>query len=274
MKMGKGKILVGLLVAGVFHWYLRLLPSPFKSVPLSAHELLEALRKKDEAIAIEPYEEKQNRKVVQTSRVEEDASLSDEKAKYLGEFKNRVKTETQGIGKGAFREGRSLPIVPVPSDTLTDSTSGIKMSELMAFGASPHDLGKEVGVGNQTVLNTDPVKYASFINRIANQVYEPWVVRAREAVRLLYGEGRKLESNTYITRLQVVMDSAGDIRAIQTLQGSGIDELDRAPKEAFWDIEKFPHPPEQMFKGENLVRFVYEFHFEWQTSAFNIISPI
>lgn len=268
LKGSKNWILwLGFLMVAVVHWELRLLPSPL--IPRELAEL-EARRKVDDAIAIEPYEEKQNRKVVQSSRVQEDPALKDKEAKYLGEFRNRVKKETQGIARGPFREGRDTPSAPVPSEK-GEGDGGPRLADLMAFGATPHDLGDEIGAGNQTVLNTDPVKYASFINRIANQIYEPWVVRAREAVRLIYGEGRKLEANTYITKLQIVMDSTGEVRAIQTLRGSGIDELDDAPKQAFWDVEPFPHPPDQMFKKENLVRFIYEFHFEWQTSSFNIV---
>lgn len=266
-----GRFLLFFFLAAAFHWSLGTLPSPLQT---AFQREWEARNERDKAIAIEPYEEKLQRKVVQTSRAEQDLLAENEKAKYLGEFKNRVKVETRGLGKGSFREGRNLPLAPVPSEKGQED-NGLKLSELMAFGSSPNVLGSEIQLGNHTVLNTDPVKYASFINRIANQVYEPWVIRAREAVRLLYGEGKRLDSSTYITRLQIVMDSGGDIRAIQTLQGSGVDELDEAPKQAFWDVEKFPHPPEQMFKDEGLVRFVYEFHFEWQSSAFQIIpSPI
>lgn len=259
---------LGVLVMTFVHWQMRHLPSPVSShdIPLlQAHKNAE-----DDAIAIDPYEEKNNRKVVQSSRVEEDESLNDQEAKHLGEHRNRVKKETQGLARGPFREGRGTPSTPVPSEK-GEGIPAPQISDLMAFGSSPHDLGDEIAAGNQTVLNTDPVKYASFINRIANEIYEPWVVRAREAVRLIYGDGRKLEANTYITKLQIVMDATGEVRAIQTLRGSGVDELDEAPKQAFWDVEPFPHPPDQMFKKENMVRFIYEFHFEWQTSSFNIV---
>ena len=70
------------------------------------------------------------------------------------------------------------------------------------------------------------------------------------------------------------MDLSGKITAIKTLQSSGIPELDEASKKAFWTTEPFPNPPEKMFTKEGTANLVYEFHFQWRTSSFNIVPDL
>ena len=86
--------------------------------------------------------------------------------------------------------------------------------------------------------------------------------------------GAELSAAVYVTKLTVVLNRNGEVASLRVLKGSGVHELDEAPKQAFWDSEPFPNPPTQMFDDDGLVRFVYEFHFEWKSSGFNIVPLI
>lgn len=261
-------LITAFLLAAVLHFALSRVPSP---LGMAARFTRQA--EDEDAIEISRVPDNDPRKtVVQTSKAKDDPKAKDAPARYGAEVRNRVAKETQSSQKGRFQEGRtaggaSLPGVEDPNG----EPSAPKLKDLLAYGASPNDFPDDIAQGNQTLLNTDPVKYASFINRIADEVYDPWVTLARDAVRTIYQLGRKLEANTYITKIRVVMDETGEVRAIQTLKSSGVAELDDAPKKAFWEVEPFPHPPSQMFEKDGLIRFTYEFHFEWRTSSFNIV---
>ena len=146
-----------------------------------------------------------------------------------------------------------------------------KISDLMIMGRSPHFLSDKIEKGNQTILNTDKVLYASFINRIAEEVYQPWVRNIEEALKTLKVLGRKLENNIYVTKLNISMDKEGEITGIQILSSCGIQVIDEAPKKAFWESEPFPNPPTQLIEEDGYIRLVYEFHFEWKSSGFNIV---
>lgn len=198
--------------------------------------------------------------IVKTER-SDDFDSKDE-ARFGGEFRNRVKEETHAPNSGAFQAGQmqdNSPNLPEGEEGLHPKLPSL--SDLMAFPRTPNRLPNDVRTGGNTLLNTDPVLYASFINRIADEIYDRWVSNARDAVQELSLSGRSPKPDTYVTKLQVVLDPDGSVTAIQTLQSSGILELDDAPKRAFWSARNFPNPPKQMFGREQLVRFVYEFHF-------------
>ncbi len=215
-------------------------------------------------VEIEKWVEPKDRSVVKTLKVPAEDSKKDESARFLGEFKNRVKKELQSPFKGRFSMG-----APPRNNDIDDGT-GPKIADLLPFGRTPNALPNDIESSTETLLNTDPVLYASFLNRVSEEIYDAWVSFARDAVSEVTRRDRRIESNTYVTRLQIVMDRSGSVMAMQTLHSSGIAELDDAPKRAFWDAEPFLNPPSQMFKNDNIVRFVYEFHFELKTSTFSI----
>jgi hypothetical protein len=239
-----------------------------------------------EPIEIERIPQEKRKPVVQTSKSEESVE-TENSAKYAGEFKNRVKKETQSSLTGLFREGKSPggqgdkmaegekkseeKEFSEDEEMAQESATGPKIADLMVLGRSPHHLSEHLEKGNQTILNTDKVLYASFINRIAEEVYQPWVGNIEEALKSIRTLGRKLESNTYVTKLNVSMDKAGEIKAIQILTSCGVTLIDDAPKKAFWGLESFPHPPVQLIEEDGFIRLVYEFHFEYKSSGFNIV---
>lgn len=213
-------------------------------------------------IVLEPWTDP--RQIVETSRGVEQEQRDKTAARFGAEFRNRVAEEMQSPLHGKFREGgRGEP--RDPEGALPPS-----LSDLTPFGRNPHVLPKDIPLGPRTLLNTDPVLYASFINRIGEEIYDPWNRYVRGVLDWLGYRGRKIESDVYITKLMVVIDREGSVTAIQTLESCGISELDETPKKAFWDMEPFPNPPEQMFKEENTAKFIYEFHIDLKRSFFNI----
>lgn len=232
---------------------------------------------KDKAIEIVTPEslEINQKQVVQTSKAE----LQDERkadANFAGEFDQRVEKETQAPLKGKFKEGLAF----APKEPLELNEKGIgesgkdtekNLKNILSLGSSPHALAKDIPMGNQTVLNTDKVRYASFVNRIADEIYQPWVEAAERVIRDFSLDKKSLEANLYVTRLRITLDAEGLVTGIQILDSSGVNELDEAPKKAFWEAESFPNPPKQLFDDDGYVRLTYEFQFEWKNSSFNVI---
>ena len=211
--------------------------------------------------------------VVKTSQLKEKLP-SQGTARFAGEFDQRVEHETQSPIKGQFQEGdvfkaKESPEIEGEGETRKAEEKSLK--GYLTFGQSPNLLPKDIPYGNQTVLNTDKVRYASFINRIADEIYQPWVEAAERALQEYALGRRKMEPNIYITRLRVTLNSEGAVTGIQVMDSCGVSELDEAPKKAFWESEPFPNPPNQLFEKDGYVRLTYEFQFEWKSSGFNII---
>lgn len=245
----------------------------------------ESAKKNATPIEIERLPSEEKKPVVQTSRALEQATDEIE-AKFHAEFKNRVETETQSGVAGKFQEGQIITQAPLPEelrqkelerskDALAEipeeENPAPQLSDLMVIGRNPHELPDSIKKGPQTLLNTDKVVYASFINRIAEEIYQPWVDSITDAIKTLNTTGRKLDPTTYITKLRIVMDKEGSITGIQTVASSGVSEIDEAPKKAFWHTEPFPNPPIQLLEEDGFIRLVYEFHFEWKSSGFSIV---
>jgi TonB family protein len=222
---------------------------------------------------IEVFDQKDldsNQKVVFSSKAK-DQSKTEKETDFLGEFHQRVERQSQSPLKGRFEQGVSKgQELFLGQEKNTNGNQTLQSGEL-SIGRNPYVLPDDIPFGNETVLNTDKVKYASFLNRIADEIYHPWVELAEAAIQRFRKNDRKIEPNLYITRLKITMDESGEVKGIKVLQSSGITELDEAPKKAFWEVEPFPHPPDQLIEEDGFVRLTYEFQFECKTSFFNII---
>ncbi len=206
----------------------------------------------DSPIAIDLYD----KPVVITSRsYEED---SDSKARFYSEFKNRVKKETMAKKSGRFKDGEDLGLF------------GESDKNFFSDSMTPNYI-EGIVEGSRTLLNTDPIYYASFINRIADEIYESWVKYAERALREVFSSGRRLKPEVYVTKLSVLMDRDGNVLSVGVLKSSGVFELDESTKMAFWDNEPFPNPPLPMFGRKDVVKLYYDFYFELRNSGFLIV---
>jgi len=207
----------------------------------------------------------ESKPIVRSSQIEPQINSNEVTARFSGEFLNRTPLETQSRLKGRFREAFPRELIPGAQDDPSDR------KPLLGESRNPYALPKNIVEGSQTVLNTDPVLFASFINRIADEIHDPWVDMLQEAVKNSTDAGIKFDPNIYITKLLVVIDQEGHVAAIQTLQSSSIPAFDDAAKKSFWETEPFPNPPQQMFEKDGILRCAFEFHFEMRRSVFNIV---
>jgi TonB family protein len=227
--------------------------------------------KKEDAIVLEPLPPSLRQKqIVQTNKAKEDPEAEKEKARFGGEFRNRVKKETRSANQGRFQQaqpkagGSKSPLGP-------DGALAPSLSDLMPrFSSSPYQLPGDVEAGSDTMLNTDAVSYASFFNRIADMIYDPWARYVREALSDPLVQ-KKLQATDYVTKLLIILDREGRVTAIQLVQSSGLDALDEAPKKAFWSVSPFHNPPRQLYKTDDYVRLRYQFTVPMRSSSFNIL---
>lgn len=203
--------------------------------------------------------------IVQTEKSPEDFK-DGKKARWGGEFKNRVKEETRAPLYGNYRKGDSR------ENIVEDPGSDLSLSDLLSIAKQPYKLDESIALGGATILNTERVIYASFGNRVTEAIYGLWVSYLHEFIDgMERGSEEHLPENLYVTRLQVLFDKEGGVTAVKTLRSSGIEEVDEAARRVFWDREPFENPPRQLAGEDELIRFNYEFQLDWKASFFRIL---
>lgn len=211
----------------------------------------------DATVALDPIEVSTwDRPVVFTHR-----SLTDNRsrARFLAQFRNRTDQETRSHWTGRFG---------------APGTGELALfgSGLMRLGGSPDVIADGVPRANETILNTDRYVYASFINRIVDSIYQPWVDEVQSARERLEASGQALESDLYVTRVAALIDAQGNVVGVQIVKSCGVEQLDDAPRRAFWKVAAFPHPPPAFFLEVETVRFQYEFHITLNKHLFEILA--
>lgn len=194
-----------------------------------------------------------NRAIVQTQK---SADKIDRKAKFDGDFENRVEEETVSSEQGKFElsDGKLFPSVK----DLVSEELGLIFSPASTLppSSNPHALGG-IKIGKQNVLNTDRVSYAGYMNRIGNEIYDRWVGFANEA----YSQERaRMREDLYVSKVKLLLNEKGEVVEIQNIRSSGILALDEAAAMPFWEAV-FPNPPKSIFKGE-FAEVNFEFYFE------------
>lgn len=127
-----------------------------------------------------------------------------------------------------------------------------------------NDYIKDVDQGLETLLNTREFKYYSYYNRIRKQLAQHWEGRVREKLSKMFNEGRapaSVESDR-ITKLMIVLNSAGTLVKVQVLRDSGISDLDDAAIEAFRAAAPFPNPPKGIIESDGTVKIRWDFVIE------------
>ncbi len=245
-----------LLLASIFHLLIFQIYIP-ESRPL-------AIQDNHEPIEIDSVNEKP---FARSSRpVDQSEKNKDAQARFGGEKKNRVDKETRSPNQGPFRQGQQgQPAEP-------DGEEGLAMKDLLPQRSSQNAvLPDDVELGQETLLHTDPILYASFLNRIQEEIYGPWNRHLGDAMKLREND---LGANIYVTRLKVEVDRQGNIVSMNTIKSSGVREIDSAPKEAFWEIEPFDNPPMSKDRDAETLPFVFEFHFHVEKSLFGGVKWI
>jgi protein TonB len=125
------------------------------------------------------------------------------------------------------------------------------------------DYLKDVDQGIETLLNTREFKYYTYYNRIRKQLSQFWEPKVREKVNTMFQQGRKIAAaQDRITKLLIVLNSAGTLVNVKVLSDSGVRDLDEAAIEAFRAAAPFPNPPKGIIETDGTVKIRWDFVLE------------
>jgi TonB family protein len=135
-----------------------------------------------------------------------------------------------------------------------------------AIGSGTEDYLKDIDDGEETALNAKKWKFASFFNRVKQQVRDHWrpaeEYRRRDPTGAIYGQ-----KNRY-TLLRVQLKPDGSLANGALELPSGIEFLDDQAIEAFKQAQPFPNPPKQLVDGDSgFINFRFGFFFELSGSS-------
>jgi TonB family protein len=129
-----------------------------------------------------------------------------------------------------------------------------------AIGAGTQDHLKDVEDGEETALNAKKWKFASFFNRVKQQVRDHW--RPAEEYRRRDPSGSIYGQKDRYTLLKVQLKPDGSLANVALENPSGIEFLDDEAIEAFKQAQPFPNPPKQLVESTGLIEFKFGFFFE------------
>ena len=121
--------------------------------------------------------------------------------------------------------------------------------ELAMAGAPNNDYLPGVRPGERTALNAKRDFFASFWNRVSNQVEPYWVKHIRRA-KPRPGE---LQRRDYRTRANIVLGPDGSFVAVELVQSCGYPPWDEAVLAAFQDAAPFLNPPRGMVEADGKI---------------------
>jgi TonB family protein len=128
------------------------------------------------------------------------------------------------------------------------------------IGAAPNDHLKDLEEGDGTYLNTREWKYASFFNRVKQNVGMHWDPNVQ--LRRRDPSGSIYSGRDRYTLLNVTLDQKGMVQDIRVEKSSGLDFLDMEAIASFQRAQPFPNPPAGLLDSDATVRFQFGFFLE------------
>jgi TonB family protein len=129
-----------------------------------------------------------------------------------------------------------------------------------AVGSGTQDYLRDVDEGEETALNAKRWKFATFFNRVKEQVRDHWKpveeYRRRDPTGAIYGAQDRL------TQVHVQLRPDGSLAKVSLAQTCGVDFLDETAMEAFKQAQPFPNPPRQLVQASGLIDFDFGFYLE------------
>jgi TonB family protein len=134
-----------------------------------------------------------------------------------------------------------------------------QLAQALAGGTQDHL--EDVDEGDETALNAKGWKFASFFNRVKQQVAEHWRPGAeyqrRDPTGQIYGTG------AWVTFVRIVLKPDGELASVAIQKPSGLDFLDDVAVEAVKQGQPFPNPPAQLVDpGSGDISFRFGFFFD------------
>ena len=109
--------------------------------------------------------------------------------------------------------------------------------------------------GSENLLNSQESVYYSFYSRLYDALAPVWKSRIRQAAT----NKRRLQPGEYTTTVDAVYDKNGNLVEINQLNGSSIDEFDKAAFASFRAIGRVPNPPEGLLNPQGQVHIGWSF---------------
>jgi TonB family protein len=129
-----------------------------------------------------------------------------------------------------------------------------------AVGSGTQDYLRDVDEGEETALNAKRWKFATFFNRVKEQVRDHWKpveeYRRRDPTGAIYGAQDRL------TQVHVQLRPDGSLAKVSLAQTCGVDFLDDTAMEAFKQAQPFPNPPRQLVQASGFIDFDFGFFLE------------
>lgn len=156
--------------------------------------------------------------------------------------------------KFKYRPGIRAPKSP-PSRPIDLKPNFGTLSRIEGSPAPDHIKG--VKEGDATYLNTRQYVYASFFNRIKQQVAQHWnpnsVYRRRDPFGNVYGVKDRA------TTVSVELNKNGKLSKVSVSRSSGLSFLDKEAMRAFRAAHPFPNPPKALVERDGKIRFKFNF---------------
>lgn len=262
---------------------------------VSLQNLLSKNTKKPQEIDVEILTSKEDFKKMQI--VEQSSKpLNDEvddKAKYLGQFNQKVIKETKATKSGRFNNQAAQGLAKKAVAKNSNKKSGKReksltgdMGILQKFMpemdwsnlakknenqgvenpgeiSKTDDYLKDTDTGAQTLLSTREFIYYTYFNRIKAQIQQQWEPRIKTKITKLFIQGRKIASDRdHITKLLIILNSKGTLVGVQIINESGLIDLDDAAVEAFKAAAPFPNPPAGIVEKDGKIKIQWDFILE------------
>jgi TonB family protein len=164
--------------------------------------------------------------------------------------------------------GGPRKVVPLPSQGGPPLSPGSGIASLIpseeevarAIGSGTQDYLRDVDEGEETALNAKRWKFATFFNRVKEQVRDHWKpvdeYRRRDPTGAIYGAQDRL------TQVHVQLRPDGSLAKVSLAQTCGVDFLDDTAVEAFKQAQPFPNPPRQLVQASGFIDFDFGFYLE------------
>ncbi len=142
-----------------------------------------------------------------------------------------------------------------------------QVERLAGLPASDHLLVEE---DDMTALNAFEWKHATYFNRVQDAVARVWSPNVASALRTADPDGKLYGSSDRLTRLEVTIDTSGNVVDIVVKEPSGAGALDDEALRSFKVAGPFPNPPQALFKGSDRYSFSFGFAVNYNRASVDL----
>jgi protein TonB len=180
-----------------------------------------------------------------------EGAKGDELALAPGPGGERSITRGEGGAEGRRAEGRLVPNLSLGPQTAAKVLAGPNMD------------GYRDGLeeGDETHLNVAHFRYATFINRVRNEIAQEWYPRVRAAVRDRDPDQSMFFYKDRTVAVEVTLDTDGRVADLRVRESSSVDFFDRVAVDSIRAAQPFPNPPRGLFKREEPAGLLWTFTF-------------